>query len=94
MYDIKECITRIKLLKKLKRNMRVGTQERRDVNAQIRTLKEELNETFDMSGEKENVIRALQGRKKYHTDLRKFSIEELLQHYFKEVGEHYSNERD
>lgn len=74
----KEVKRKIRELKRLKRGIKVGCQARRDINKKIRELKEQIN--YDVSPEKEKLIKEIEGIRKHCVDLRKFTVEQLQIH--------------
>lgn len=84
MTDAKEIKRHIRRLKKYKKDTRVGTEARRQINKQIRELKDKLErkKTCD-SPEKQDLIDKINAVRLHVNDLQKFSIAELQFHYDK-----------
>ena len=87
MFNDKFLINKIKQLKKIKNDLPMKTQQRRDINAEIRKLKKQLNMNYDITPEKMKLIDKIYKCKPYlkklKIELLKFSIEELKFHYKK-----------
>lgn len=80
MINDKEIKRKIKTLSKIKRQSRIKTKLRRDLNKQIRKKKEELKALYNITPEKIQLIQEIKNIKHYYTDLKKFTIEELNLH--------------
>ena len=81
---IKEIKRRIRELKKLKRDIPVKTENRRNINKQIRLLKNRLNETLNCDNpEKLELIRQINAIYPHVNDLRKFTVKQLQYHLTK-----------
>ncbi len=80
----KEIKYKIKRLKKIKKDMRVGTPARREMNRKIRALKTELEFIYQSNPEKQKLIEEIYKLEphflKIKLDLRKHSIENLQKH--------------
>ena len=79
---------KIKLLKQMKKNTALKTQARRDLNKQIRDLKNKLKEGIEpLTDEKQALIdKILNLRPEYKTmnfDLSVYTMEQLKKHYNK-----------
>jgi len=74
--DIKR---RIRMLRKFKRDIRIGTDARREINHKIRELKEKLGYD-EITPEKTNLIKKINAVYKHYNDLRKFTVEQLRFH--------------
>ena len=80
----KEIKRKIRLLRKFKKDTKVGTENRRTINRQIRELKKKINNTYNCNNpEKKIWIDKINAVKKHYTDLRQFTIEQLKYHYEK-----------
>jgi len=86
MENIREIKKRIRALRKVKKDMRIGTQQRRDINTEIRKLKDRLEETQgNSSPEKDMLIKEIyilrpEWKVLRNFNLNNFSIEELKKH--------------
>ena len=81
--DIKRTI---KLLRKLKRQAKVGTEERRDINRKIRRKKQELEDLYKSKSDNPLIQKIYELRPEYRDlkiDLRKFTNRQLEYHYRK-----------
>jgi len=78
----KETKKLIRQLRKLKRQCQVGTQQRRDINRQIREIKEK--EIIPIDNEKQKLILEIQQKqpdfKSLGIDLSKYTVEQLQKH--------------
>jgi len=84
--DIKEIKRQIRTLRKIKKDTRIKTDERRELNEKIRELKEQLLPIYkETSPEKEKIIAQILTVSSISTildiDLNKFTTEELQKHY-------------
>lgn len=80
MESIKELKSKIRALKKLKRQTQVGSQTRRDINRQIRELKKQGNIAGQVDQEKAILIDKINKVYKHYADLTKFTTEQLQKH--------------
>lgn len=85
MIDNREIKRQIRLLRKLKKDMHKGTQDRRDINKKIRELKTKMEATHTKTtAEKQSLIdQVLVIRPEYKElgiDLYKYTEEQLLKH--------------
>jgi SAM-dependent MidA family methyltransferase len=74
----------LRKIKKIKKNLRKGTEEYKEIKIKMKDLKHKLEEITENSPEKEKIIKEINKYKKEYMvgiiDLRKFTIEELDQH--------------
>jgi len=90
--DIKEIKRKIRMLRKFKKDTRVGTEDRRIMNKRIRKLQKELDSIYNCKDpEKKNLIDKINARCPHTNDLRKFTKEQLQSHYDKLLTEEYYN---
>ncbi len=81
MDNEKEIKRKIRTLKKLKRDTRVGTDIRRNFNKEIRKLKKQLALVGNCDDpEKLELIEKIQKVYKHYTNLTKFTKEQLQKH--------------
>jgi len=81
--DIKRTI---RLLRKLKKQAQVGTEERRDINRKIRAKKKELENLYKNESDNPLIQKIYELRPEYkdlNIDLRKFTDIQLEYHYRK-----------
>ena len=83
--NLQELKKRIRKLRKIKKDLRVGSQDRKDMNKTLRELKQEYQEKSVPTGEKDEVIIELE--RVYKTkgkpiviDFRDFTLDELKFH--------------
>ena len=82
----REIKRRIRVLRKLKRDTRVKSEARREINRKIRELKKDLNKGVEISPEKTELIEKINAVYKHYNDLRKFTIKQLQFHLEKIIG--------
>jgi hypothetical protein len=84
MTDIKETKRQIRFLRKLKKDMHKGTQDRRDINKKIRDLKKQLIPITEPQTEtKQKLIDSIIALKPYYIgtiDLRQYTEAQLQKH--------------
>lgn len=80
----KEIKRKIKVLKKLKRGLRVGSPARRELNRKLRELKQQLANLYQSSPEKQALIEEIYKLEPQHlrlrTNLNKFTVAQLQFH--------------
>jgi len=80
----KEIKRKLRMLRKFKKDTRVGTEDRRNINRQIRKLQKEFNNIYNCKDpEKKALIDKINKIYPHANDLRKFTIEQLQFHYDK-----------
>lgn len=84
--DIKEIKKQIRMLRKLKRDTRMKTVERRELNEKIRTLKAKLIPVqVEITPEKSDMIQKILERRPEYTilkiNLEQYTLEQLKLHY-------------
>ena len=86
----RELKRKVRALRKLKRQTQKKTKARRDINRQIRKLKEENTKNSEpLTAEKQALIdKILSTKREYYTDLSLHTTEELKKHiiYLKKKG--------
>lgn len=74
----------LRKIKKIKKNLRKGTDEYKEMKSKMKDLKHQLEEITENNPEKEKLIEEINKHKKEYMvgviDLRKFTVEELDQH--------------
>ncbi len=89
--DIKEIKRKIKLLKKFKKDTKVGTKHRRDINKQIRDLKDTIENDLHCSDpEKKAIIAKINSIFIHYSELGKYTVEQLTKYYLK-IKTEYDN---
>lgn len=81
----REIKRRIRVLRKLKKDTRVKSEGRRELNRKIRELKKELNKGIDINPEKTIIIEKIYKIRPYLKTLRDFN---LYKHTIKELQFH------
>ena len=83
-------INKIKVLKGIKKSCPIKTQTRRSLNKEIRELKTQLKELYNLTPEKKAIIEKIYFEephmKEIKMNLAKFTIEELTKHYNKIIN--------
>lgn len=86
MQDIRQLKSKIRAWRKIKRNTRVGTQQRRDINNKLRELQEKLDGlTGEKTPEKEKLVKEILKVRPYLEKLRgfdfyRYTVEQLQKH--------------
>lgn len=84
MIDKKETKRKIRKLKKIKKDTRIGTEARRNINKHIRILQGKIDEVYNCDNpEKLELINKINAIYPHINDLRKFTVEQLQFHYNK-----------
>ena len=87
MIDKKETKRKIRKLKKIKKDTRIGTEARRNINKHIRILQGKIDEVYNCDNpEKIELINKITSIKHHNTDLKKFTITQLQYHLQKITG--------